>query len=443
MDRRKFISLSAATAGGFLLVNKAFSATAGDDALAQMAAAAPRHILLRSGWQTENIGDIAHTPAMLALLEKPIPGATVTFWPWYAYLPPEEVVMLNKRFPAVKIVEGKLGDDGKASTPELQQAIASADFFLHNSGPLTVAWKDALNFKKVTGKPFGVFGVTYGNAVFGTAELPALHEASFVYLRDSVSLGKVKEAGVRAPVVGFAPDAVFAIDVTDDEKAVPFLKAAGLEEGKFLCCIPRHRLTPVWQHKVKNKPFDAERHARNEAMKEHDHKPLREAITAVVRYTDHKILICNEDMVQQSIGKEWLLDLLPEDVKPKVVWLDRHWLTDEAISVYRRSAGLFGNEMHSPIMCIANDIPAIVCRWEEQTSKGFMWRDIGLGDWLFNFDNEEEVKRFVPAVLAMAKNPKAAKAKAVKAREYTASLHKEAMKVVEKVSRAKSSKSSA
>ncbi len=30
----------------------------------------PMRILLRSSWQTVNIGDIAHTPGMLALLEK-------------------------------------------------------------------------------------------------------------------------------------------------------------------------------------------------------------------------------------------------------------------------------------------------------------------------------------------------------------------------------------
>ncbi len=30
----------------------------------------PYRILLRSSWQTVNIGDIAHTPGMLALLER-------------------------------------------------------------------------------------------------------------------------------------------------------------------------------------------------------------------------------------------------------------------------------------------------------------------------------------------------------------------------------------
>jgi hypothetical protein len=104
-------------------------------------------------------------------------------------------------------------------------------------------------------------------------------------------------------------------------------------------------------------------------------------------------------------------------VKAKVVWRENYWLTDEALSTYVRSAGLFGNEMHSPIMCIGNGIPAIVCRWKEQTSKGFMWRDIGLGDWLFTLDNEDEIPGIVPAVLALAKDPAAAKAKAAKARE--------------------------
>ena len=46
-------------------------------------------------------------------------------------------------------------------------------------------------------------------------------------------------------------------------------------------------------------------------------------------------------------------------VKKKVVWRDRYWLTDEALSTYVRGAGLFGNEMHSPIMCIGNGVPAL------------------------------------------------------------------------------------
>lgn len=152
-------------------------------------------------------------------------------------------------------------------------------------------------------------------------------------------------------------------------------------------------------------------------MKEHDHKPLREAIIAVIRQTNLKILICPEDVTQVELGKKILYDPLPEDVKKRVVWRSTYWLTDEALSTYTRSVGLFGNEMHSPIMCIGNGIPAIVCRFHEQTSKGIMWKDIGLGEWLFDLDVEKEIDGIVPAVLEMAKNPKLAKKKALKARD--------------------------
>jgi hypothetical protein len=114
------------------------------------------------------------------------------------------------------------------------------------------------------------------------------------------------------------------------------------------------------------------------------------------------------------------------------VWHEKYWLTDEALSTYVRSAGLFGSEMHSPIMAIGNGVPAIVCRFAEQTSKGIMWRDIGLGDWLFDLDNEADIARIVPAVLAMARDPAAAKAKAAKARALVAQRQRETIDVLRK-----------
>ena len=136
---------------------------------------------------------------------------------------------------------------------------------------------------------------------------------------------------------------------------------------------------------------------------------LREAMCAVVRQTAMKVLVCPEDETQVAIGKEMLVDPLPDDVKAKVVWRDRYWLTDEALSTYVRSAGLFGLEMHSPIMCVGNGIPAVVCRFHEQTSKGIMWRDIGLGEWLFDLDEEKDGSNITDAVLAIATDPTAAR----------------------------------
>ena len=131
-----------------------------------------------------------------------------------------------------------------------------------------------------------------------------------------------------------------------------------------------------------------------------------------------------------EIGKEQLVDPLPADVRAKVVWRQDYWLTDEALSTYVRSAGLFGAEMHSPIMCIGNGIPAIVCRFKEQTSKGFMWRDIGLDDWLFDLDDEAQVARIPSTVLALAQDPAAARAKAAAGRAVVEKRQRETMEVV-------------
>jgi hypothetical protein len=387
-------------------------------------------ILLRSSWQVVNIGDIAHTPGVLALLEKHILDAEVILWA-SGDLSAEVAAMEHKRFPNLRIVKGSIGADGKASNADLGKAVDWADFLLHGSGPSLVGGKDVTAFVKHTGKPFGVYGITHGP--WNAAEKELVSVAKFLYFRDSVSLETAKADGVKCPVMGFAPDGAFAVDVRNDAAATAFLTKHGLEEGKFLCCIPRLRNTPYW--KIKNRPYDDEakkKHARNEAMKEHDHAPLRAAIVAVTQQTRMKVLLCPEDSSQMAVGKEMILDRLPDDVKAKVVWREQFWLTDEALSTYVRSAGLFGLEMHSPIMCIGNGVPAIVCRFAEQTSKGFMWRDIGLGDWLFDFDKQEDITRVVPAVLAMAKDPAAAKAKAAKACDIVQQKQQETMAVLAK-----------
>jgi hypothetical protein len=363
----------------------------------------PRRVLLRSSWQTVNIGDIAHTPGMLALFEKHLPDVEVRLWPMDAGGGVED--MLRRRFPKLKIVQRKA---------DVEAAFAECDFLLHGSGPSLVAARDVARWSETTGKPYGIGGITFQSD--NPKNIQLLSNARFVYFRDSVSLQFARDHGVACPVMAFGPDAAFACDLRNDNAADAFLKGHDLQAGKFVCCIPRLRYTPYW--KIRNKPMskeDQRRTAINDAQKEHDHAPLRDAIAAIVRQTDCKVLVCPEDQSQMAIGKEMLVDPLPSDIKSRVVWREKYWLTDEAVSVYVRSAGLFGLEMHSPILCIGNGVPAVVCRFQEQTSKGLMWRDIGLADWLFDMDNPGDVSRIVPTTLAMVQSPEAAKAKAAKA----------------------------
>jgi hypothetical protein len=410
MRRRDFLTASLLAA-----VSAAFAADAPPGESAR-----PRRILLRSSWQTVNIGDIAHTPGVLHLLEQHLPEVEVRLWPSNVGDGVEE--MLRKRFPRLIIVKG---------AEALKAALAECDFLLHGSGPSLVAANDVARWRQETGKPYGIYGITLPDLLPKTLDL--INGARFAFFRDTVSLALAKEKGATCPVMEFGPDGAFATDLRDDAAADDFLKANGLEPGRFLCCIPRLRYTPYWRiHGKEMNAEDKRRFEYNESKKEHDHAPLRAAIIAVAQQTPMKVLLCPEDRSQMEIGKEMLLDPLPAEVKAKVVWRERYWLTDEALSTYVRSAGLFGSEMHSPIMCVGNGIPAIVCRWKEQTSKGFMWRDIGLDEWLFDLDDEAQVARVADTVLAMAKDPAAAKAKAAAARAVVERRQRETLAVLRK-----------
>lgn len=385
-------------------------------------------ILLRSGWQVENIGDISHTPGFLAIAEKYYPEAEVIYWPFYGLLPEEEVTMLKNRFPRLTIVQGTVNDNGTCSNKALTDAFTRADILIHNSGPSMLSWREALAFKAQTGKPYGVYGVTYG--LYGTPEREALNQAAFVYFRDTVSLNNAIAAGIHCPKMEWTPDAAFGTDVEDSAKAIATLKEMGLEEGKYICFNPNQRRTPFWEHAYKQRAFDPAVQHLNDSLRDHDHNPMLEAITQVVRTTDLKVFIVHEDQTEFQIGKDWIYDKLPADVQKRCVWLNHYWTLDEAIGVFKRSVGLVSHEMHCPIMCIANDIPAIVVRWKEQSTKGYMWQTIGLGEWLIDFDKEEEVAKYVPTVVEFATHPEESKAKAVEANKLVNARMAETMAVI-------------
>ncbi|QDV24763.1 polysaccharide pyruvyl transferase family protein [Aureliella helgolandensis] len=421
MQRRNFVKaglVGTLVAGASGQLRRSLGSTAG-----------PPKILLRSSWQTVNIGDIAHTPGVLKLLETYLPEAQVFLWP--SKLDNGVDQILQRAFPKVTLVEG---------AEALSSAFDACDFLLHGSGPSLVAEKDVRRWHSETGKPFGVYGITLpptpsSSTVALTDEvmqrtIDLLGEADFVFFRDSKSLELAIAKGCRSPTMEFGPDGAFACDLRDEQAADDFLTTHQLETGKFLCCIPRLRYTPYWTIPSKNRAPDPVKQARNDAMKEHDHAQLRTAIIEVVRNTDLKVLVCPEDQTQMRVGKELLLEKLPQDVRSRVAWREHYWLTGEAVSTYVRSAGLFGNEMHSPIMCIGHGIPAIVCRWAEQTSKGYMWQDIGLQEWLFNMDDEQDVQKIVPAVMELALQPAAAQAEAKRAQAFVQQRQQETMGVL-------------
>ncbi|NND06520.1 MAG: polysaccharide pyruvyl transferase family protein [Saprospiraceae bacterium] len=415
MERRIFIKKSSS-----LTIGAGYFAT-----LRSIIDDAARHrrknLLLCSSWQTINIGDIAHTPGVLALCEKYLPDVDVTLWPSDVGRGVKE--MLMNRFPKLTILDPQ-------ETTSISSAFEKADFLLHGSGPYLVGTRKLVQWVRETGKPYGVYGISLPKEKATEQVIELLNGANFVFFRDSVSLEFAKELDLKVPIKEFGPDGAFAVDVRNDQAAETFIRKHDLSVGQFFCVIPRYRKTPEWRIPSKKKPVDHQWEKIIEEQATVDLKPYREAITRVIRETPMKVLICPEDMTQMRLGKEHLYDPLPEDVKKRVVLREEFWLTDEALSTYIRSAGLFGLEMHSPIMCIGNGVPALVGRFKEQTTKGFMWKDIGLSEWLFDSDTTFDLEQLIPTILWLANHPTAAKKKAAEAQRIVQRRQSQTMQVL-------------
>lgn len=380
--------------------------------LAAFAAAKPPRILLRSSWQSVNIGDIGHTPGALTLLGKYFPEAEITLWP--GELGNGARGLLTANYPKLKIAEGALDATGKPSTPELKKAWDEADLYLSGSGSGFPASNHAVAFHKNTGKPVGVLGVSTdpisgigkgrqaeGGTLLGlraqALQLPPTHlpadlryiidRAAFFFCRDTISRDYLKAQGVKTPVLEFGPDAQLGMHLRNDEKAQGYLKAQGLERQKFICVIPRLRYTPYYRVKnLPRVPDDDVKDAINDRTTEQDHAKLREMIVAYVRKTGNRVLACAEMTYQVEMAKQVLVDPLPEDVKKQVVWRDTYWLPDEAASVYAWAQAVISVECHSPLIALRNGTPAFYVRQPTDTCKGQMYRDFGAGNWFFEVD---------------------------------------------------------
>ncbi|MCL6258846.1 polysaccharide pyruvyl transferase family protein [Aquiflexum sp. TKW24L] len=346
---------------------------------------ASKTILLVSGWQDVNIGDIAHTPGLLNVFQTFMPDTKIILW---KRSKGEQVgKLLKKNFPNVDIIYGNVDKDKNVENPEVMEALKNADVMVHGSGPLLVAADNLAFWMKHTDKPFGVFGTTLQNPSEDHQSI--LKKASFIYTRETLSIEHLKKAGITGDHIKFAPDATFFMDIRNDQKGDQFLKEAGLEEKKFICVIPRLRYTPYHQFNPNNNGWSEakikEVETVNAAKKEEDHAKLREAMIAYVKETGNKVLVCPEMTYQVDIMDELLIDPLPAEIKPFVLKRG-YWFPDEAASVYRKTLAVLSFECHSPIIAAVNETPFFYLRQPEDTIKGHMYYDLDFDDWVFEIE---------------------------------------------------------
>lgn len=362
------------------------SAAMGVDVFA--ATSKSKTVVLQSAWDIVNIGDIGHTPGTLRILEEHLPQVNVVLWA--AKLDDRVTAMLRKRFPKVTILQGSLTGKGE-DDERLRQAIANCDLFIRNSG----MGQDTsfMHFCKKIGKPYGLYGQSYFPSMVegnGSAErIDLLNNASFIYCREKKTLDILNHAGVKPPVMEFGPDGCFGIDVLDDERGLATMKMLGLEDRKFITIQLRTNTAKLPGVDDSRTPKLNPLHPTPEQIADDERRAgvYRDLITRWVTKTGYKVLIAPEVKKEMEHNKRLLHDPLPESIRKNVMNLDAFWNADEAASVFARAHTVVCHEPHSPIIALANGTPIIHTYSEFHSPKCWMFRDIGLSDWLLEFDS--------------------------------------------------------
>ncbi|WP_395749090.1 polysaccharide pyruvyl transferase family protein [Prosthecobacter sp.] len=378
----------------------------------------PKTLLLQSGWDTVNIGDIGHTPGTLRVIEEHLPEVKVVLWAMK--LDERVTAMIKTRFPKVDILQGSL--TGKSEKDlALQQAITNCDLFIRNSG----MGQDIsfMQFCQKAGKPYGLFGQSYFPSMIegkGAEErIALLNAASFIYTRETKTLSILKNGGIKPPVLEFGPDGCFGIDVRDDARGLATMKKLGLEERKFITIQLRTNTAKLPGVDDTRTPKLNPLHPTPEQIADDERRAAkyRELVTMWVKMTGHKVLIAPETIKEMGHNKRLIHDPLPPDIQKHVVNLEYFWNSDEAASVFARAHTIVCHEPHSPIIALANGTPIIHTYSEFHSPKCWMFKDIGLGEWLLEMD-ETPVEKMAETLFAIDADYPAAQAKVKKAMAY-------------------------
>jgi polysaccharide pyruvyl transferase WcaK-like protein len=387
-------------------------------------------LLMYSGWATHNIGDIGHTPGTLRYLTQHFPELYVSCW--LKRSNDTVLEMLRQRFPSVTFVEGTLDAEGVASTPELQRAFDAADLFLYNSGMhFTRFWAppvSILNACLAQGKPFGLYGQSFdGFRDQDAATLPALlSKAAFIFCRDTESLQFLRRVGVAPDVLEFGPDGCFGIDVRDEAKAEAFLAEHGLSSRQFLTVTLRT------DKEISVNPGEKEQSSPETIGPEEWAAKLRDIIIAWVRRTGHKVVLVPEVEKEIAPARQLIWERLPDDIRPLVVHRDSFWNVDEAASLYAQAHTVLSVEPHSCIIALANGTPAIHFFTNKHGYKAWMFRDIGLSEWLIDID-QESAERVTAALVRIENHYELAQAKVQRAMDFVNARSAEMMSDVARV----------
>ena len=224
--------------------------------------------------------------------------------------------------------------------------------------------------------------------------------------------------GVDAPDMAFAPDAAWAFDLQDDEHVVPWLRRLGLEDGNYLAVTTRYAPRGV------DEGYDREKQLAF----------FGRVITDWVETTGLPVLLIPEMARTIQLNRELVYDPLPDRVKQHVIlddsiWspAEEFWTPDQAQSVISRACCYLNVDHHGTLQGMGGaGTPCVHAPQPQAGRKAWVYRDIGLEDWLFDLyaDDPAAVSR---SLIEIQRDPLAARQRVAAAVDIVRKTHADRM----------------
>ena len=281
--------------------------------------------------------------------------------------------------------------------PKAAKAFDDAAFVYYNSGTtlnfgrigvknlytFALPYAMSLLIARARGIPYGIGSqsIDYVAWPLTLVYKQLFKDAAFVYNRDTDSINYLKQCGYEFKDNAYRPDTTVFFHRSDEKYADEFLAKHGLERDRFAMFVPR---LPAY---IDGKPSDMISHAVSPVRFEHQLAQMKEFIEKVTA-TGTKMVIAHEtrDTVKGGLAKTYIWDRLSPEAQKMTIYLDHFWTPEEALGVYKRTALLASEEMHSMIMAIGNEVPILHCPFAECGRKRQMIKDMGLPDRLVDID---------------------------------------------------------
>jgi polysaccharide pyruvyl transferase WcaK-like protein len=305
---------------------------------------------------------------------------------------------------------GEILAELRRTRPEAARAFTDAGFLLYTSGTTlnfgrmgvrdlrlsTLRYAMPLLVARAHGIPYGINAQSF-DALDWPASLvfqALFRDARFVYCRDPDSLEYLRQQNLLCPRSGWRPDTTFFFSGSDDAWADRFMKAHGLEAGRFITVTVRsaNQAGPL---------AGTMKADREEAIMGR----MRAFIEAWVAHTGLPVVLAPEVDTEVAATHRNIYARLPPATQKRCVELDAFWTTEQAYSLYRRAEAVVSMEMHSVIMALSLGAPALMPQFSENGRKVWMLDELGLRDWIFDLDESGSPEAILAAALRIHGDP--------------------------------------